>query len=68
MKNETDRSDPMVVLSLDGMRPDFYRRTDGYGLEIPHLRKLVEAGASADRAFAGSVGALKGHSGYVQLP
>lgn len=39
----------MIVLSVDGMHPDFYRRAaSGSGLEIPNVRKLVAAGASAD--------------------
>ncbi len=38
----------MIVLSADGMRPDFYRRPEKFGLKIPNLRKLVDAGASAD--------------------
>lgn len=38
----------LVVVSADGMRPDFYRRPDAFGLKIPTLRKLVEEGASAD--------------------
>lgn len=38
----------LVVLSVDGMHPDFYRRPDEFGLAIPHLRRLVSEGASAD--------------------
>jgi predicted AlkP superfamily pyrophosphatase or phosphodiesterase len=37
----------LVVLSADGMRPDFYQRPKKFGLKIPNLRKLVEDGASA---------------------
>jgi predicted AlkP superfamily pyrophosphatase or phosphodiesterase len=36
------------VLSVDGMRPDFYRRPEEFGLEIPNLLELVKSGASAD--------------------
>jgi predicted AlkP superfamily pyrophosphatase or phosphodiesterase len=36
------------VLSIDGMRPDFYRRAKDYGLAIPNILELVESGASAD--------------------
>ncbi len=38
----------VVVLSADGMRPDFYRRARKLKLKVPNLRKLVETGASAD--------------------
>jgi predicted AlkP superfamily pyrophosphatase or phosphodiesterase len=38
----------LVVLSADGMRPDFYRQPQKFGLKVPNLRELVEAGASAD--------------------
>jgi Type I phosphodiesterase / nucleotide pyrophosphatase len=37
----------LVVLSIDGMRPDFYRNADLYGLKVPNLRELVDSGASA---------------------
>src|SRR5574337_1016038 len=38
----------LVVLSADGMRPDFYRQPGKFGLKVPNLRELVESGASAD--------------------
>ena len=38
----------MVVLSADGMRPDFYRQPKKFGLKLPNLRGLVESGASAE--------------------
>ena len=38
----------LIVLSVDGMRPDFYRRPKEFGLKIPNLLELVKAGASAD--------------------
>ncbi len=38
----------LVVLSADGMRPDFYRQPGKFGLKIPNLRELVERGASAE--------------------
>ncbi|HEV2493501.1 MAG TPA: ectonucleotide pyrophosphatase/phosphodiesterase [Terriglobia bacterium] len=38
----------LVVLSVDGMHPDFYRRPDEFGLKSPNLRRLVSEGASAD--------------------
>ena len=42
------RPSRLVVLSVDGMRPDFYRWPKEFGLNIPNLRQLVEEGASAD--------------------
>jgi predicted AlkP superfamily pyrophosphatase or phosphodiesterase len=47
MKGQS-RQSRLVVLSVDGMRPDFYRRPKEFGLEIPNLLELVKAGASAD--------------------
>ncbi len=38
----------LIVISVDGMRPDFYRRPDELGVRVPNLRKLVQSGASAD--------------------
>jgi len=46
--NGRSRSSRLVVLSVDGMRPDFYRRPQEFGLKIPNLLELVSAGASAD--------------------
>ncbi len=37
-----------IVLSINGMSPAFYRNPDEFGLKVPHLRKLVREGASAD--------------------
>ena len=45
-----DKSRPsrLAVLSVDGMRPDFYRRPEEFGLKIPNLLELVKRGASAE--------------------
>ncbi len=48
MKNRVQKGSRLIVVSVDGMRPDFYRRPEKFGLKISNLRKLVEAGASAD--------------------
>jgi len=48
IKNRAETPSQVVVLSADGMRPDFYRHANKFGLKIPNLRKLVESGASAD--------------------
>jgi len=42
------RPSRLVVLSVDGMRPDFYRRPEEFGLKIPNMLELVKEGASAD--------------------
>jgi predicted AlkP superfamily pyrophosphatase or phosphodiesterase len=42
------RPSRLVVLSVDGMRPDFYRRPEEFGLKIPNLLELVKWGASAE--------------------
>ena len=38
----------LAVVSVDGMRPEFYRRPDELGAKVPALRWLVQKGASAD--------------------
>jgi predicted AlkP superfamily pyrophosphatase or phosphodiesterase len=38
----------LVVISVDGLRPDLLLRPDDFQLKIPSLRKLVTAGASAE--------------------
>lgn len=38
----------VVMISIDGMRPEYHRTPDAYGLQIPHLRRLAAEGASAE--------------------
>jgi predicted AlkP superfamily pyrophosphatase or phosphodiesterase len=38
----------LIVLSVDGMHPDFYRRAKDFDVKIPNILGLVESGASAD--------------------
>ena len=38
----------LMVVSVDGMRPEFYRRPDELGAKVPALRWLAQKGASAD--------------------
>ena len=38
---------PLIVLSIDGLRPDYIRDADKYGLKIPTLRRLVQHGVYA---------------------
>jgi len=44
----TAQSHPgVVVISIDGMRPDYVLKADEHGLKIPHLRRLMKDGAYA---------------------
>jgi len=38
---------PVLLISIDGLRPDCVLKADEYGLKIPNLRRMVAAGASA---------------------
>jgi predicted AlkP superfamily pyrophosphatase or phosphodiesterase len=38
---------PVVLISIDGLRPDCVLKGDDYGLKIPNLRRLVTSGAYA---------------------
>jgi predicted AlkP superfamily pyrophosphatase or phosphodiesterase len=38
----------VIVISIDGLRPEYLRDADSMGLRTPNLRRLRAAGASAD--------------------
>jgi predicted AlkP superfamily pyrophosphatase or phosphodiesterase len=38
---------PVVLISIDGLKPDYVLEADKYNLQIPNLRKLVKEGAFA---------------------
>ncbi|MFY9729422.1 MAG: ectonucleotide pyrophosphatase/phosphodiesterase, partial [Candidatus Acidiferrales bacterium] len=38
----------VIVISIDGMKPESYTEPDAHGLKIPTLRELVRDGASSD--------------------
>jgi predicted AlkP superfamily pyrophosphatase or phosphodiesterase len=38
---------PVVLISIDGMKPDYVLEADKHGLKIPNLRRLVAEGAHA---------------------
>src|SRR5882757_573284 len=38
---------PLIVISIDGMRPDYVLKADEHNLKIPHLRRILEDGAHA---------------------
>src|ERR1700754_2858142 len=47
-QSTANKSAPMVVLlSIDGLKPDYVIEADKHGLKIPFLRKLLAAGAHA---------------------
>ncbi|HEV2991855.1 MAG TPA: ectonucleotide pyrophosphatase/phosphodiesterase, partial [Candidatus Angelobacter sp.] len=46
-QSQERKSHPVVLISLDGLRPDFVLNADHYGLKIPNLRLLVQRGSFA---------------------
>jgi predicted AlkP superfamily pyrophosphatase or phosphodiesterase len=38
---------PVVVISIDGLKPDYVLDADKYGLKIPYLRRFVKQGSYA---------------------
>jgi predicted AlkP superfamily pyrophosphatase or phosphodiesterase len=42
----------VVLLSIDGLRPDYYLHPDTYHLKIPHLRSLMQRGSYAQRMLS----------------
>lgn len=41
------RSVPIVLISIDGLKPDYVLDADKHGLKIPNLRRLLREGAHA---------------------
>src|SRR4029078_3450929 len=39
---------PVVLISIDGLKPDYVLEADKHGLKIPNLRRLLAEGAYAD--------------------
>src|SRR5437879_8260729 len=37
----------LVVISVDGLRPDYVTAADAHGAKIPHLRKFLREGSYA---------------------
>lgn len=37
----------VVLISVDGLMPDYYQKADALGLRVPHLRRLMREGAWA---------------------
>lgn len=44
---EPPRRVPVVLVSVDGLRPDYIHRADEHGVSIPTLRAMVAQGAAA---------------------
>lgn len=42
-----DATHPVVLISIDGLKPEYVLQADRYGLKIPNLRALVARGAHA---------------------
>lgn len=42
-----DAAQRVVMISVDGLMPDYFQKADALGLRIPHLRRLVRDGAWA---------------------
>jgi predicted AlkP superfamily pyrophosphatase or phosphodiesterase len=42
-----DGKTALLLISIDGMRPDYVLKADQYRLKIPHLRRLLSEGAHA---------------------
>jgi predicted AlkP superfamily pyrophosphatase or phosphodiesterase len=38
---------PLLLISIDGLRPDYVLEADRHGLNIPHLRRIVQEGTHA---------------------
>ena len=38
---------PVVLISIDGLKPEYVLEADKHGLKIPHLRRFVKEGAFA---------------------
>ncbi len=38
---------PVILISVDGLKPDYVLDADKHGLKIPNLRRMVKEGASA---------------------
>ena len=43
----TPAGPPLLIVSIDGLRPDYVLEADKHGLKLPHLRALVQSGAYA---------------------
>src|ERR1700727_3051130 len=42
------QSHSVLLISVDGMRPDYVTKADEHGLKIPNMRKMMQEGAYAE--------------------
>jgi len=45
---QTGQRPAVLLISIDGLRPDYVTQTDQHGLKIPNLRRMLRDGAHAD--------------------
>jgi predicted AlkP superfamily pyrophosphatase or phosphodiesterase len=43
---------PVLMISIDGLKPEYLTQADAHGLRIPTLRRFVQEGAYADGVIA----------------
>lgn len=46
--SETAMAAPVLLVSIDGLRPDYVTQADKHGLKIPNLRRFISEGAHAE--------------------
>ena len=46
------RAGDVILVSIDGLMPDYYLRADDLGLKIPNLRRLMREGSYAEGALS----------------
>jgi predicted AlkP superfamily pyrophosphatase or phosphodiesterase len=47
-RDDGPRVEHVVMISIDGLVPDYYSDPERVGVKLPHLQRLVAGGASAD--------------------
>jgi len=49
-KHKTQQN--VVMISIDGLRPEVYLEPDAYGLKVPNLRQLAKSGTRAEKMIS----------------
>lgn len=47
-KHKNNKANYVVMISIDGMRPDYYTQANKYHLKLPNLRKFMQQGSYAE--------------------